>query len=174
MAKPSSVHVKNTNRRDNIHARPAIRLPSDSSDYQGGDNSMKILIGMVVVFASCHFLRLFLQCYYQVAANNNRQCINNGIVRKEIPHWLWPLTAINHTCLVLNSSVNFLLYCWLGSRFRSSLIKEFKTLFTRKRNLPKETLRKRSSTIRSEMKGNRTVHYMLHIMIYCYFKIVIN
>ena len=109
---------------------------------------------MVVVFASCHFLRLFLQCYYHVAAKDNRQCINNGIVVNEIPQWLWPLTAINHTCLVLNSSINFLLYCWLGSRFRSSLIKEFKTLFTQERNQPKGISTKRPSTIKSEFKGN--------------------
>ena len=142
-----------------------IRLSSNSTEYQGGDNSIKILIGMVVVFASCHFLRFFLQCYYHVAANDNRKCINNGIVRKETPQWLWPLAAINHTCLVLNSSINFLLYCWLGSKFRSSLIKEFRALFTRQnKNLPKTARthyllsgRKRSSTtIRSELKGNFT------------------
>ena len=128
--------------------------PEPCYDYvQSGDNSIRILIGIVVLFSSCHFLRLFLQCYHHIAADNYRQCVNNGIVQKEIPYWLWPLTAINHMCLVLNSSINFLLYCWLGSKFRYNLVKEFRNLFS-KQKAPSNTTRTRPLFIsKNEQNG---------------------
>ena len=126
----TSTELKSSNKRSDVKDEQTIRMASSMpTDYQGGDNTTKILIGIVIVFSSSHFLRLFLQCYHHIAANNYRECVNNGVKQKEIPYWLWPLTAINHTLLVLNSSINFLLYCWLGSSFRSSLIKETKKLF---------------------------------------------
>ena len=123
--------VKENNSNGEVTGRISPEHCSDN--VQNGDNSIKILIGIVVLFSSCHFLRLFLQCYHHIAANFYRQCVNNGIVQKQIPSWLWPLTAINHMCLVLNSSVNFLLYCWLGSKFRYNLMKEFRALFSKKK-----------------------------------------
>ena len=123
------VGLKSSNTRSNVKDEQTLKMASGiPTDYQGGDNTTKILIGIVIVFSSSHFLRLFLQCYHHIAANNYRECVNNGVKQKEIPYWLWPLTAINHTLLVLNSSINFVLYCWLGSSFRSSLIKETKKL----------------------------------------------
>ena len=124
---------------------PIIRVTSvATSEYQQvGDNSIKILIGIVVVFASCHFLRLFLQFYRHIAVSYYRECVNNnGIKQKQVPYWLWPLQTINHTCLVLNSSINFVLYCWLGSSFRNSLIKETKKLFCIQAVTPKRTRRR--------------------------------
>ena len=123
------VGLKSSNKRSDVKDEQGVKMASGiPTDYQGGDNTTKILIGIVIVFSSSHFLRLFLQCYHHIAANNYRECVNNGVKQKEIPYWLWPLTAINHTLLVLNSSINFVLYCWLGSSFRSSLIKETKKL----------------------------------------------
>ena len=37
------------------------------------------------------------------------------------PTWLFAVSAINHLLLMVNSSVNFLIYCAVGSRFRSAL-----------------------------------------------------
>ena len=107
----------------------ARRNSRTSPEYHNGDNSTQILIGIVAVFLSCHVLRFFLQFYHHIATNNYRLCVQNGVERKAIPPWLWPVNAINHTCLVLNSSINFLLYCWLGSKFRSNLTKEIKMVF---------------------------------------------
>ena len=127
--------------------------PEPSSAIQSGENSIKILIGIVVLFSSCHFLRLFLQCYHHIAANNYRQCVNNGITRREIPYWLWPLTAINHMCLVLNSSSNFLLYCMLGSKFRYNLIKECKFLFSKKKHISNVVRSRHLSISKSQQHG---------------------
>ena len=127
--------------------------PEPSSAIQSGENSIKILIGIVVLFSSCHFLRLFLQCYHHIAANNYRQCVNNGITVKEIPYWLWPLAAINHMCLVLNSSSNFLLYCMLGSKFRYNLIKECKFLFSKKKHFSNIARNRHLSISKSQQHG---------------------
>ena len=137
-----------------------IISPEPSSDYvQSGDNSIKILIGIVFLFSACHFPRLFLQCYRHIAAKNYRQCVNDGIVQKEIPSWLWPLTAINHMCLVLNSSINFLLYCWLGSKFRHNLIKEFNKLISRDKHTTYIGRQRPSSISKSQQNG--TLIYIL-------------
>ena len=122
-----------------------------SPDYQNGDNSSQILIGIVALFSSCHSLRFFLQFYHHIATNNYRQCVHNGVELKSIPSWLWPINAINHTCLVLNSSVNFLLYCWLGSKFRSSLVKEVKMVFIGKGGSSKQ--KRPFSSIKREQNG---------------------
>jgi hypothetical protein len=129
----------------------ARRNSKPSPEHQNGDNSTQILIGMVAVFLSCHFLRFLLQFYHHTVTNNYRQCVHNGVEIKAIPSWLWPLNAINHTCLVLNSSINFLLYCWLGSKFRSSLTKEVKNVFIGKRVSSKRE--RPFSSIKREQNG---------------------
>ena len=140
--------------------------PEPSSAIQSGDNSIRILIGIVVLFSSCHFLRLFLQCYHHIAANNYRQCVNNGIIQKEIPYWLWPLTAINHMCLVLNSSINFLLYCWLGSKFRYNLIKECKNLCSKKEHLSNVRRHRPLSISKSQQNGRCTYRTLMMVQFY--------
>ncbi len=37
------------------------------------------------------------------------------------PEWLYAVSAINHLMLMFNSSVNFVIYCAVGSRFRNAL-----------------------------------------------------
>ena len=37
------------------------------------------------------------------------------------PGWLYIISAINHLMLMFNSSVNFIIYCAVGSRFRNAL-----------------------------------------------------
>ena len=37
------------------------------------------------------------------------------------PKWLYIISSLNHLFLLCNSSVNFIIYCFCGSRFRKSL-----------------------------------------------------
>ena len=39
------------------------------------------------------------------------------------PGWMHTASYLNHLMLVLNSSVNFLIYCFVGRRFRAALVR---------------------------------------------------
>ena len=38
------------------------------------------------------------------------------------PSWLYVVSAVNHLMLMVNSSINFVIYCAVGSRFRKALV----------------------------------------------------
>ena len=42
------------------------------------------------------------------------------------PFYVWILTSFNNFFLVLNSSINFVVYCFVGRRFRNTLISFFR------------------------------------------------
>ena len=42
------------------------------------------------------------------------------------PFYVWILTSFNNFFLVLNSSINFVVYCFVGRRFRNTLISLFR------------------------------------------------
>ena len=43
-------------------------------------------------------------------------CFAAGLLPSH-PSWMFSLTAIQHFCLILNSSVNFIIYSLLGSKY---------------------------------------------------------
>ena len=51
-------------------------------------------------------------------------CHNRGQLHS--PYAVYILTSFNNLCLVLNSSINFVVYCFAGRRFRNTLIGFFK------------------------------------------------
>ncbi len=53
-------------------------------------------------------------------AKDTYECIHHGRYGRQ-PQWLFAVTALNHLALMVNSSVNFIIYCAVGSRFRSAL-----------------------------------------------------
>ena len=52
------------------------------------------------------------------------ECIVKG---KEAAHpsWLYVISALNHLMLMVNSSINFIIYCAVGSKFRKVLKDKF-------------------------------------------------
>ena len=42
------------------------------------------------------------------------------------PFYVWVLTSFNNFFLVFNSSINFVVYCFVGKRFRNTLISFFR------------------------------------------------
>ena len=64
-------------------------------------------------FIMCEIM-IFL--YFQVSvARDTYECIHHGRYARQ-PQWLFAVTALNHLALMVNSSVNFIIYCAVGSR----------------------------------------------------------
>ena len=80
------------------------------------DNLAKIFLGFVFVFLICHTPRLFLNIHELIVMEEAMKCQS---LRQE-PFSLWSLLLINvsHFLLVLNSSTNILVYCFMSSKFR--------------------------------------------------------
>ena len=91
-----------------------------SSDY----NLAMILAGIVIVFCVCHSLRVFLAFYYVSVVERTNQCIVKGEETSH-PFRLYIISALNHLMLMVNSSINFIIYCAVGSKFRKVLKDKF-------------------------------------------------
>ena len=91
-----------------------------------------ILAGIVVVFAVCHFFRFFLAFYEVSIVEKTKLCIEeNGRDSKAHPPWIYVISALNHLMLMVNSSVNFIIYCAVGSKFRRAVMEKFCRPFCR-------------------------------------------
>jgi len=80
-----------------------------------------ILISIVLVFLSCHSLKLYLAFYKIHILNKTVHCNSLGLSPSH-PSWLLTTNTVNHLMLVSNSSANFIIYCFMGKRFRKSLL----------------------------------------------------
>lgn len=100
----------------------------DHSNSNGGNNSSQspdyslamILAGIVIVFVFCHSFRFFLAFYQVSTVEKTTSCIEKG-KKAAHPSWLYVISALNHLMLMVNSSINFIIYCAVGSRFRQAL-----------------------------------------------------
>ena len=81
------------------------------------DNLAKIFLGFVFVFLICHTPRLFLNIHELIVMEEAMKCQS----QRQEPFSLWSLLLINvsHFLLVLNSSTNILVYCFMSSKFRN-------------------------------------------------------
>ena len=91
-----------------------------SADY----NLAMILAGIVIVFCVCHSLRVFLAFYYVSVVERTNQCTEKGEETSH-PFRLYIISALNHLMLMVNSSINFIIYCAVGSKFRKVLKDKF-------------------------------------------------
>ena len=106
-----------------------------------------ILLSIVVLFLVCHILRFFGLYYYddltefadacmQIYRNGTEECHEtNGTSTKTFdtpeinyPKWLWSLNPVGSLLLLMNSSLNFVIYVLAGTRFRKTFIRKIKVL----------------------------------------------
>ena len=75
-----------------------------------------MLIFIVVVFIICHSIRSIINTY---------ECIQLAIYGqlKHWPDWIQTLVHVNHFALVVNSSINILIYCVKDEKFRNVMWK---------------------------------------------------
>ena len=100
--------------------RGSSHRPYHSSDF----NLAIILAGIVIVFLLCHMLRFFLEFYAVATVERTNQCMSKGQGEAH-PTWLYTVSALSHLMLIVNSSINFVIYCAVGSKFRKALVHRF-------------------------------------------------
>jgi len=96
-----------------------MRTPSTSNDRRE-QYLTYLLVSIVTVFLFCNTLKFFLVFYTELDVARtlrNLECIQSGTA-PSYPNWMFILSPISHLFLVLNSSLNFLIYCFVGARFR--------------------------------------------------------
>ena len=80
-------------------------------------NITVMLISVIVLFIVCNIGEVFMSClelYHQV--KKSRDKFDNSTVIKNI-------ISINHLLHVINSSINFVIYCLVGEDFKGELLK---------------------------------------------------
>jgi hypothetical protein len=91
---------------------------------QRREKSTALVVSIVLIFVLCHVCRLVVQMVEisvsdYVTEEHYRHCHKQG--RHHVPVALRLLLVVNHICVVVNSSVNFVVYCLVGKEFRERL-----------------------------------------------------
>jgi len=94
------------------------------------DKTTGILVAIILVFVLCHVFRLTIQIYEIIDPTHGlmRHYIEcHDVGRLHVPAVLLIAGSVNHLLLVLNSSLNFLIYCCMAKRFRTALLNLFRS-----------------------------------------------
>ena len=88
------------------------------------EKSTVILVSIVLIFLLCHTYRLILRVWEisnpgSMTAETFRECSRRGLYN--IPMAFILFVSAHHLLLVINSSVNFIIYCCVGREFRSQV-----------------------------------------------------
>ena len=102
-----------------------------------------IFICISFTFIICHTPRMILNVYEFKMESDREACLKVAGTGKYIrPGWTIVLTCIEKILLILNSSANFVYYCFAGREFRRLFchsIRDKGHISTRVSNLTKET-----------------------------------
>ena len=82
----------------------------------------KVMIGIVVSFVATHALRAVLNFHEAIAAKDTLICIEQG--KQGVPFWVLITSEFSKLVLVMNSSINSVIYCCMNSSFRKALFKK--------------------------------------------------
>ena len=96
-----------------------IQNQSTSKNTSGDLNMAGLLLSIVMVFVCCHSTKLVLNVFEGV------QIIRDQNVMYW-PQWAENLSYFNHLLLVINSSINILIYTAKDAKFRNTLISIFR------------------------------------------------
>ena len=107
------------------------------------ENEMaKVLIGIVVIFVCCHAIRIFLNAYNAFTLKHGTlETVLCMLLGKEFGYsfWISILHEFNDLMLVINSSMNMIIYCCLNSNFRRNMFKCCKRCSCEKQDKESET-----------------------------------
>lgn len=83
-------------------------------------NTSFVLLCIVLIFFCCHALRIVLDIHEFSNVENIIRC------KLWLPgYWMQALVYVSHTTMILNSSVNFIVYCLVGHTFRKEMCRTF-------------------------------------------------
>lgn len=103
-------------------ASPAQKLRQQQPQLSGKDIKMATTVfAIVAVFLFCHTPRLFLNLYETFLTSTHRQGYP--------PEWFLCVISVSHLLLTINSSVNIIIYCAMGKKFRRGLYKNLHLCF---------------------------------------------
>lgn len=110
--------------RQQQHHEPLQRSQSAANPPPSSDlNLAPVLFGVVIVFVLCNSLRVLLNIYDFTQVDAIIECDRRGVGRMP-PAWILCSISVSHLLLMFNSSVNFLVYCVAGSKFRVVLFQK--------------------------------------------------
>lgn len=92
-----------------------IQNQTTSKNHSGDLNMAGLLLSIVMVFVCCHSTKLALNVYEGVQIVHSESLIS-------WPQWAENLSYFNHLLLVINSSINILIYTAKDAKFRNTLI----------------------------------------------------
>ena len=95
--------------RENTQRHNAI------SSHQRRDNAMAMLFFIIIACFVLSHSGKFVLNFFEIS----RLFIDQSA--REWPLWAFLLTRINHLLLVVNSSINFFIYCFRDAKFRDAL-----------------------------------------------------
>ena len=105
-------------RRRRMTNRPRA-APSAAQKAEEGRQAIVLLV-IVVLFLICHTLRIILNIHGLFTLNYVRRSMAKGCAGVT---GLWTLigASISHILLTINSSINFIIYCFMSTTFRGIL-----------------------------------------------------
>ena len=89
------------------------------------DSLAVVFMIIIFIFLICHSPRIILDIHELMTIKQSEYC--NEINEFSYSAWSVILLSVSHFLLVVNSSVNMIVYCLLGSRFRKEIRKMFDT-----------------------------------------------
>ena len=97
--------------------------PNGSIEKQ--KRSAKMLAAVVIMFAICNSFRVAMVSFDIWTFEQNSFCDQFG-KDPTYPNWFYVIGTFNHLLSTVNSSGNFLIYTFFGSKFRKVLKKTFR------------------------------------------------
>lgn len=96
--------------------RPSSVVDRNAKRRRVEDRLAILFMGIVAVFFICNLPRIFLHMYETSVMEKAREC--SRLRQRSFPAWVWVMTSVSHLFLVINSSVNLLIYCLWNAQFR--------------------------------------------------------
>ena len=85
-------------------------------------NMFMVLLSIVIIFICCNTPRTIIDIWEFYHLEDIVTCVNIGAKPFFPEKWIECLTHISHFTSILNSSINFLVYCVVGHNFRKQLL----------------------------------------------------
>lgn len=79
-----------------------------------------VLFFIVVAFLVCNVPRIVLNCYEVFTVESFRANVDNECYR--LPMWVMTTTLLSLLLMIVNSSINFFVYCLVNATFRQELL----------------------------------------------------
>ena len=87
------------------------------------DSMGMVFVMIILIFLICHFPRILLDAYEIASVEWTEYCEAHD--KLALSFWSLILVSISHVLLVLSSSVNMIIYCVLGTKFRIEARKSY-------------------------------------------------